>query len=86
MTMAYPQTPPAYTLSLWPEALRALVQPYARGMYMVASSGREDVGHLVDFEGFDGEPVYCSCEAFTIGKLRPCKHIRLAYARINTKV
>ena len=50
--------------------------PYTRKAWLVQSATRSDVGHLVDFEGFDGKPVYCSCEAFTIGKKQPCKHIK----------
>ena len=49
-------------------------QPYTRSSFLIESSKR-DVMHLVDFEGFDGEEVYCSCEAFTLGKQRPCRHI-----------
>jgi hypothetical protein len=50
-------------------------ESYTRDSYLIESS-RRPVMHLVDFEGFDGEKVYCSCEAFTIGKKRPCKHIK----------
>lgn len=51
------------------------VVAYARGMFMVESSTREGISHLVDLEGFDGEDIYCSCESFTLSKIRPCKHI-----------
>ena len=57
-------------------------EPYARASYLMESSKR-DLMHLVDFEGFDGEPVYCSCEAFTIGKVRPCKHIRIIFTSVK---
>ncbi len=52
------------------------VSRYDRASFLVDSSKR-DIAHLIDFEGFDGKDVYCSCEAFTIGKQRPCKHIKL---------
>ena len=52
------------------------VEKYARGMFLVESKSRGDIKHLVDIEGFDGEDIYCSCEAFTIGKIRPCKHVK----------
>jgi hypothetical protein len=51
------------------------IENYARGVFLVESRSRIDIKHLVDVEGFDGEDVYCSCEAFTIGKARPCIHI-----------
>jgi hypothetical protein len=52
-------------------------QPYNKNSFLVDSEKRDDVKHLVDFEGFDGEPVSCSCEAFTLGKQKPCRHIKL---------
>lgn len=55
---------------------------YDRKSYLINSSRRE-VLHLVDFEGFDGEPVYCSCESFVLGKQRPCKHIKLILKSIK---
>lgn len=51
-------------------------EPYTRSSYLVESTSR-DIMHLVDFEGFEKEPVYCSCEAFTLGKARPCRHISI---------
>ena len=53
-----------------------LVRPYTRLAYLVQSATRPDVEHLVDLEGFDTEPVVCTCEAFIKGHARPCIHIR----------
>lgn len=58
------------------QLLLPLVTPYSRLCFLVQSSKRKEVEHVVDLEGFDGEEVYCSCEAFTIGMVRPCKHIK----------
>ncbi len=55
---------------------------YDNRSFLVDSSNRE-IAHLVDFDGFDGHPVYCSCEAFTKGKQRPCKHIKLIMSAIK---
>lgn len=54
----------------------ARIVTYARNMVMVESGTRSDIGHLIDLDGFDGEPIYCSCESFTIGHVRPCRHIK----------
>lgn len=50
--------------------------PYGRLCFLVVSATRKDVHHLVDFEGSEDEKVVCTCEAFTLGKERPCKHIK----------
>ena len=51
------------------------VKRYNQMSFLVESQSRPGNHHLVDFEGFDGIAPYCSCEAFTLGKQRPCKHI-----------
>lgn len=52
------------------------ITPYNTGSFLIESFTREGISHLVDFFGFEKEPIYCSCEAFTIGKENPCKHIK----------
>lgn len=49
---------------------------YTRNTFLIQSKTREDVSHLIDIEGFDGEDIYCSCEAFVLGKQHPCQHIK----------
>jgi len=51
------------------------VRPYTRLTYLVQSATRPGVEHLVDLEGFEHEPVVCTCEAFIQGGARPCSHI-----------
>lgn len=75
--IAYPWLS-THTVSMWPEKLQSHIESYDRGSYLVASDEDPEVQHLVDFEGFEDDPVACSCEAFTLSGHRPCKHIRLA--------
>lgn len=51
------------------------VEPYTRNAYLVASGSRDEVVHLVDLEGYEQEPIVCTCEAFIYGGQRPCRHI-----------
>lgn len=60
-------------ISSAPEAI-----PYDRRSFLVQSMTRRDVFHLVDFEGFGEDDVVCTCEAFNLGKERPCRHIKAA--------
>ena len=53
-----------------------LVTPYTRLAYLVQSATRADVAHLVDLEGFDRQPVVCTCEDFIYNGNRHCGHIR----------
>lgn len=48
---------------------------YGRRSFLVPSATRRGIEHLVDFEGHEQEPVVCTCEAFILGTMRPCKHI-----------
>lgn len=52
------------------------VSPYTRNAYLVESSTRTEVSHLVDLEGYEKEKVVCTCEAFIYGGARPCPHIK----------
>ena len=65
------------------QGILPFISPYTRNSFLVQSRTRAEVMHLVDFEGFDGQPIYCSCEAFTKGKRRPCKHIKILYSQVK---
>lgn len=54
----------------------SFIHPYNFGSFLVDSASREGE-HLVDFTGSGEERVVCTCEAFIMGKARPCRHIRL---------
>lgn len=50
------------------------VTSYGRRSLLIDSATRHGQ-HLVDFEGHEHEPVVCTCEAFIMGHMRPCRHI-----------
>lgn len=52
------------------------VEPYTRKAYLVYSGTRSEVVHLVDLEGFEGDPVVCTCESFILGGVKICQHIK----------
>lgn len=51
------------------------ILPYTRLAYLVESSSRPDVMHLVDLEGFEREKVVCTCEDFLYNGNKHCAHI-----------
>ena len=53
-------------------------ESYSRSAILIRSATRNDVKHLIDFEGDGEEKVVCTCEAFILGGARPCKHIKNA--------
>lgn len=58
------------------KALFLTVSPYSRKAYLVQSATRPEVYHLVDLEGFENEKVVCTCEAFILGGIKMCPHIK----------
>lgn len=54
--------------------------------FLVKSNSRQEVEHTVDLEPQDGDPYFCSCEAFEKhpdhhGK--PCRHMRQVVEHIQ---
>lgn len=56
--------------------MRQPIESYSRRALLIGSATLRGVSYLVDFEGHDQEPVVCTCPAFILGHIRPCRHMR----------
>ena len=56
-----------------------------RGRFHVTDTRGTKRQHLVDVCAYDGSGG-CSCEAFLIRKIRPCKHMQALYEYLGMEV
>lgn len=62
--------------------LFSFVTPYSRLSWLVESSTRTGVFHLVDLEGYERQPVVCTCEDFIYNRNKHCPHIQAVATQV----